>query len=230
MVKRERRRLVLIGLAAAAVTALTSQGAAAASPIRPKLEDWRGTQSGAPGVRNVALDVSGPRGSSYGNRVSAYGINLYPLSCEDGKSRSLTVPRSAWPGYATEDDVLDIGAAHLKISRRGQFSDAGTFVKLFHVFPPVQVTYELTGRFTSATSATGTVRATLVEDTRGEDWLAPDFRPENVTRCSGQATWSACFQRSLGDRSACLGTPSQEQVLPEPTPSPEPPDPLDPGG
>ena len=218
---------LVLGGALAAAVALPG-GAADASPVKPKVEDWRGTQSGAPGVRNVALQVDGPRGSSYGNRVSYYGINLYPLSCEDGKSRSLTVPRSAWPGYATEDDLLGLGAAHLKVSKRGQFSDAGTFVKLFHVFPPVQVTYELTGRFTSATSATGTVRATLVEDTHGADWLAPDFRPENVTRCSGQTTWNACYQRSLGDRSPCLGTPSQEQAAPEPTPSPSPP-PSEPG-
>jgi hypothetical protein len=172
------------------------------------------------------LVIDGPRGSNYGNRISGYGINLYPLSCEDGKSRSLTVPRSAWvSGWNTEDALLNYGDAHLKVSRRGQFSDAATFVRLFHVLPPVQVTYELTGRFTSATRATGTVRATLVEDTRGEDWLAPDFRPENVTRCSGEATWSACFQRSLGDRSPCLGTPTADsggEEPPDTTPSPAP--------
>ena len=210
-------------LAGAVAAALALPGGAAAAPtIKPKLGDWRGTQSGAPGVRNVALDVEG-------GRVSGYGLNLYPLSCENGTahSRGITVPRSAYvSGWATEADLLDIGNAHLRISRRGRFTDGATFVRLFHVFPPYQIAYQLDGRFTSATTAVGTVRATVLEDTRGQDWLMPDFRPENVTRCSSEARWSACFQRTLGDRSRCLGTPEQAE---EPSEPPSPPPASDPG-
>ena len=211
------RGLGLEVLAGAAAVALALPGGAAAAPtIKPTIGDWRGTQSGAPGVRNVALDVEG-------GRVSGYGLNLYPLSCENGMShsRGITVPRSAYvSGWATEADFLDIGHTHLRISRRGRFTDGATFVRLFHVFPPYQITYQLEGRFTSAKTAAGTVRATVLEDTRGEDWLMPDFRPENVTRCSSEARWSACFQSSLGDRSPCLGTPEQDQEVPEPSSPP----------
>ena len=185
--------------------------------VEPTIGDSRGTQSGAQGVRNVALDVKDDR------VAPGYGLNLYPLSCENGMShsRGITVPRSASSSssWATEADFLDIGHTHLRISQQGGRPTARPSCGC-HRLPPYQITYQLEGRFTSAKTAAGTVRATVLEDTRGEDWLMPDFQPGThplLERGALERLLPVVPGRPLAP---CLGTPEQDQEVPEPSSPP----------
>jgi hypothetical protein len=162
-------------------------------------QHWAGTTSTSNGSTNLEFEVvTAPRRKGgrkkttpirvhewiMGSSLTCTGANAVGNSVSDGQYVPGVVG-SSFPGVAKSTGSLRV--------RNGRFSDAGTYDVVDHGTPK-HITYEMSGRFTSRRSATGTLHVNTVRT-----------YPEGLQNCdSGPRTWNACTWKS--GRPACAGT------------------------
>jgi hypothetical protein len=186
MIGSRRIGIVLAASVVATGVALGSAAGAAGSKARAVEHDWSGSDSASGGLRSLAFTTQAVRkpkgGLQLPFKLKNWGFGA-PVTCTGSEA-----PYSGYqlfPGYVgSVGSVSDPDSARGPKTRvrNGRISEHAVYeVNVYGI--PKQITYDVTGRFTSPRTASGTFQVSTL-------WTHADG---STTSCSsGLITWSAC--------------------------------------